>query len=69
MTDETNKRARRTAPAKAGAKVETGAAAGTPADEAQLAALRAQVMDEVAQQAKQLSYMAEHDYLTGLPNR
>ena len=68
MTDETNKRARCTAPAKAGAKRETGTA-DTPADEAQLAALRAQVMDEVAQQAKQLSYMAEHDYLTGLPNR
>ena len=67
MTEETNKRTRRAAPASAGRETETSA--GMPAEDANLETLRAQLMDEVAEQAKQLSYMAEHDYLTGLPNR
>lgn len=35
-----------------------------------LAMMRAQVLTELAEKAQlQMSYMAEHDYLTGLPNR
>ena len=67
MTDETNKRDRRapTAGSTAGHGKLTSAANEDPS----LAALRAQLIDEIAQQTRQLSYMAEHDYLTGLPNR
>lgn len=67
MTDETNKRDRRatTAGSQAGHADPSSATAQDPA----LTALRAQLIDEITQQTRELSYMAEHDYLTGLPNR
>src|SRR5690606_925543 len=68
---ETSKRDRRAAPSPPVAGKDNGRAGDQSAanqDEV-MASLRTQLMDEIEQQNKQLSYMAEHDYLTGLPNR